>query len=1144
MEIAFSCKVIYREKKSTCKMGQSQTKYATDDPELVKMLKSVMGNTSAANLFWSCLLDEPIAPFELPIDLNEQQESHSDMENEDIGKVVEESLRIDLDKFCLHLGVSRFVVILCVFAILMDRYCKTDEFVIHHNYGVTGSKFRILKSPVTKVNLSDSLSFTQFVIAQNNLIQKSSYHLCLPKLPIDWEPDNFFGVFLHDTDSGHLPQITSSLSLVIQLDSPTDISLKLFSKPSIFSSSFARDILDHFYHSLENCLQSPTLPLRQIPTCSSSKESEILEFLNPVSNIIQFPELEEPLHALIVSQSLKTPWKIAVQQFGSNPVALTYFSLVKLATSIALQLNAILAPGSKVAILLPRGVNQVVAILAILLAGCAYVPLDAESHPPDRIDFVLRDAEVGAIISESSVAVAKSFASKFHTIMIDKELLLDVSSSSLDYDLSRPQLCYVIYTSGSTGNPKGVLVPHRGVVNDIFCVYRKYLKSDPQYIENVCFSTNICFDAHVDEVFLPLVFGGTISALHCSIASDEGREILTNNNFSFVQATPSVLTVVDLPSTIKVVLIGGEALTKNCIAKIVHADNPPLILNGYGPTETTNESSINIVSSIDDFKSIGSPIWNTQFYIRNGSCATPIGGWGELYIGGIGVTKGYQNLPKLTSSSFLDGGSIYKTGDIVRINRETRRVDFKGRETNCGQIKLRGYRIELGEIREQILANNNVSDCHVVFDQNRIGVYLQTPGIGALQYGLLPEYMHPTVVCSLSVFPRNLAGKLDTKRLPAFGQKNAITPSDVSGLTQIVMNAFAQCLNRTDITIESNFFASGGNSLNVIQLQSLIFEKTKRSIKLQSFFQLQSVASIVKYLDKDTIVSDDLFISLSVSDLSIPPLLCIHAAGGQVHTYAYLASRLAHVVGVQDPALTSSSLIKPSFEKMAANYANRINKEYSQGPIFLAGHSSGGSLAFETGKLLENKYNRYVANVFMFDTDFPTLPTTQSPNTLSDQIERIDEIRHYLYHGWKEGLMHDYVSSIAVKRGSLGAKLLKVLKALLPSNKESEEETQSLPSADLLSMISLLDHHLQIEKKYLPAGPLVNFDMVLFRHHAHSAEPSEWQSLTNGRAVVVDVPDANHYNIIRPPAVDILATVIQDILQRSCAHSRITRIRE
>jgi len=747
-------------------------------------------------------------------------------------------------------------------------------------------------------------------------------------------------------------------------------------------------------------------------------------------------------------------------------------------------------------------------------------------------------------------------------------------------------IAYIIYTSGSTGNPKGVSVPHVGIINDVFCVYEKFLSSNQEMISDVLFSTNICFDAHVDEVFLPLIFGGTITCLTQNISETE----TIPPDISFIQATPSVFQVITIPDSVKCVLIGGEKLNRVCLEKVFKPGR--IIINGYGPTETTNESALHVVKNSHDIKSIGNPIWNTQFYILDkflGNNLVPKGAWGELYIGGIGVTKGYLNLPQLTQSVFVSSSHcshfprdeiVYKTGDLVRINTVTNELEFKGRKDFGAQIKLRGYRIEIGEIQYAIVNANRgiVTDCHVmVIEEQLVAFVVANTDKTPLQYGSLSQYMKPTRVVFLREFPRNISGKLDVKRLALLAvnrdDSETTSPSSENNPTiQIVIQGFMAAIpSLSNVGVSTNFFSVGGNSLNLVILRNFLADRFDRiEIRLQTLLQLQTVEKIANWINAELlgdpkpvqVVSSikpntSAIIPLGNQSSCGPRFYCIHAAGGQIHTYTYLSDILtkfgANFFAIQDPSLTTSSLQfrrLPSFEAMGELYAELIlESQGDESPIFLGGHSSGGAIAFETAKYLR-KRGRRIECLFLLDTDLgepqEDMVTTDSSG-LGSILERMDEIRQYLYNGWKEGLMHDYIQ--AVRRGSeetgffsqlMGkteptANAWSLIQSVLPKSASTSEST----SSDLVQMISLLDHHLQIEKKYEPkGGEACDWDIVQFTPRvsldeaptAPSTPKSSWSNVTSGKWTQIFVPDANHYNIIRPPAVGILAAVIADRL--------------
>ena len=1149
-------------------MGQNVSKrYATDDPELTKFLKEVMGNKKAARLFWSCLLEDSCEPISFLEGFERNAVVEDSIECEELGIVLPGDLTHELDVYCIGLGISRFSAILSAYAVLVERFTDGTSFWISHNYGVTGTAHRILRNPVTRVHLRHedaSISFRDLCSYQDELIQKSSYHLCIPQLPEESAVERCLGVFLLDDHTGHTRDTfveavkDCTLPLVIEIGGEGEITLRLNYDPRIHSAEFAAMFFSQLVFTLKQCLRSPNLDdVRAVPTVPPEQTEELIDqsvFKLPYDNNVDFPDLYRSLEYLIKRQAHQTPNRIAVRQHSPIFTELTYCDLLEKANLVKCRILSQfpVEANSRIGVLLNRGMSQVIAVLGILLAGCVYVPLDPLNHPPERIDYILRDSGAVGLITESSVPVARSFHSKFPCIDINSaDDVIEEETECNPPTSERVREAYVIYTSGSTGNPKGVVVPQKGIVNDIFCLFKQFLNSDLSIIENVLFSTNLCFDAHVDELFLPIVFGGTITCLDSNIALSP---LDPDWGLSFVQSTPSVFQVIQVPDSVRCVLIGGEALSKSTIEKVMKPDGGRIVINGYGPTETTNESSLHIVNDSNDFRSIGKPIWNTQFYVmdKSGRSFVPKHAWGELYIGGVGVTKGYCNLPEMTAKVFTtlpSGQSVYKTGDIVRINLNGD-IEFKGRSASCSQIKLRGYRIELGEIQYSILSNNpDILEAHVCVaqvggDSLQVIAYI-APNIpkDGLKYGQLSEYMKPTLIIPLKSFPRNISGKLDLKALPkpTSTAGGSLSPITENGSAKVA-SAFRQCLGleseRLDET--TNFFSIGGNSLNVIQLKSKlveIFDVPSDAIKLQLLFQLQTVGAIARYLEGDQVDEfiDTVLVPIGPKRINMPRLFCIHAAGGQIHTYSALAAGLAGGVdfyGIQDPSLSHGPTHRlNSFESMGAFYAKRINDFLSggdeEGNVFLAGHSSGGSIAFETARSLQDDFGRKIGCVFLIDTEC-TIAGSRNETSL---VERLDEIRYYLYSGWKEGLVEDYINAMTTVSESNGGKAWQLLKAILPSRRSSSMRW----STDLLDMISLLSHHLQIEKRYSPfrSSSVCDFPLVLFRPADESNLQSQWGRATRGKVFTVDIPNANHYTLVREPAVSIIATVIRDIIEKT-----------
>ncbi|MDP3705419.1 MAG: amino acid adenylation domain-containing protein [Legionellaceae bacterium] len=391
---------------------------------------------------------------------------------------------------------------------------------------------------------------------------------------------------------------------------------------------------------------------------------------------------DKTIHQLFEEQVRKTPNSIAVVFEDQQ---LTYKELNATANQLARFIRK-QNPGELVAICMERSLEMIVDILGILKAGCAYVPIDPH-YPQERIDYILQDTNVSLVLDNG---------------LKDKPYRHE-SKQNLTPMSGPNDLAYVIYTSGTTGMPKGVMIEHNSVVNYVFNV-SCYVSKEARRFD---FSTNLAFDLSITTTLVPLLLSRTIVIYSGTLACVEDYiEHLRIHHIDFIKLTPSYLSqLFSCAEKVKVeqCFLGGEVVTRNQLTEIIkHAR---VIYDEYGPTETTVGVSI-IQKNKAMYKGIGKLYSNCTAYVLDENLTSlPLGVMGELYVGGVGLARGYLNQPELTRERFIENpfapGRLYKTGDLVRWLPDGN-LEYIGR--NDFQVKIRGYRIELGEVEHALLS--------------------------------------------------------------------------------------------------------------------------------------------------------------------------------------------------------------------------------------------------------------------------------------------------------------------------------------------------------------------------------------------------------------------------------------------------------
>jgi amino acid adenylation domain-containing protein len=571
------------------------------------------------------------------------------------------------------------------------------------------------------------------------------------------------------------------------------------------------------------------------------------------------------------AQVRATPEAIAVV---FDDKTLTYAQLNRQANQLARRLEKLgIGPDAVAAICLERSFDLIVALLATMKAGGAYLPVDP-ALPAERQALMLNDAKPTVLITEQLLKPElPPVNAPLFVIDLERASLETENGEDVADRVTGKNLAYLMYTSGSTGVPKGVEIPHEALVNFLVSMQERPGLTAKDVLVAV---TTFSFDIAGLEIFLPLVTGARLIFLSRDDAADGFRILhhLTANNATILQATPStwrMLLDAKWPGSPHLkMLCGGEALPKELATQLLAKGGE--LWNMYGPTETTIWSSAALVTRDDAAINIGQPIANTQLYILDPHLQpVPMGVTGELHIGGLGLARGYRNRAELTAERFIPdpfsgepGARLYKTGDVARL-RAKGQIEVLGRLDH--QVKIRGFRIELGEIEARISEFPRVKEVVVTAREDVPGrkqliAYLvlhpaseSTPIVSELRPFLeskLPDYMIPAFFEELASLPRTPNGKINRKALPAPKTQAAVsnrpyvaprTPVEVK-LTEI----WAGVLGRERVGIEDNIFEIGGDSLLIFRIAARANE-AGLPITIRQFFQHRTIADLVAQLE-------------------------------------------------------------------------------------------------------------------------------------------------------------------------------------------------------------------------------------------------------------------------------------------------------
>ncbi|MEI2455272.1 amino acid adenylation domain-containing protein [Lysobacter firmicutimachus] len=604
---------------------------------------------------------------------------------------------------------------------------------------------------------------------------------------------------------------------------------------------FVEQALQALVDALE---REPQRPLDRLERLPAQEREQVLQAFNATDT--EYPR-GLLLHQLFERQAAQRPDAIALAFEGRR---LSYAELNARANRWARRLRLLgVGPDARVGVCLQRSEHLVIALLATLKAGGAYLPLDP-ALPSERLQQLLDEAAPVAVLTESALE-SRLPATSLPVVALDRDTTASVlAGHDLDpaeVGLGERHLAYVIYTSGSTGRPKGVMNEHRGIVNRLHWMQQAYALTEQDVVLQ---KTPFGFDVSVWEFFWPLMAGAQLV-----LARPEGHkdpaylgELIRSAGVTTLHFVPSMLQLflarldaVAGCASLRRVICSGEALpaalARQCRERLPQAR----LYNLYGPTEAAVDVTAWTCSAADEtVVPIGRPIANTRLYLLDAALRpVPVGVAGELYIGGVQVARGYLNRPDLTAERFIadpfdpsGAGRLYKTGDLGRW-RADGAIEYLGR--NDFQVKLRGQRIELGEIEAQLCALDDIADAAVLAREDLHGalalVAYVVPAAGtdapvpaALRERLgrrLPDYMLPTAYVALAALPLSGNGKLDRKALPApdqaaFGHCEYAPPQ--GEVEQALAAIWSQLLGVERVGRHDSFFALGGHSLLAVQL--------------------------------------------------------------------------------------------------------------------------------------------------------------------------------------------------------------------------------------------------------------------------------------------------------------------------------------
>jgi amino acid adenylation domain-containing protein/non-ribosomal peptide synthase protein (TIGR01720 family) len=798
-------------------------------------------------------------------------------------------------------GTTLFMTVLAALQALLSRYSGQTDIVVgtdianRNRHQIEPLIGFFVNQLVMRSEIKPEQSFTGLLAAVKEVCLGAYAHQDVPfeKLVEELQPERdltrsplFQVKLLVQRDAGsafELPGLTLStigsegvrarFDLMLAI-TETDVGLVatwLYSCDLFDPTTIAR-LSDHFIEVLRSVVTTPELSISALTALPIAEQQQLLEWNETRREFA----LDKFVHQFFEEQAELTPAALAVV---FEDATLSYGELNQRANQLAHYLRQLnVQPDQLVGIAMERSLELVVALLAVLKAGAAYVPLDPE-YPRERLAFMLQDADVSVLLTQNALL---SQLPEHHAQTICLESEWDDISKASDTNPCVPitpdNLAYVIYTSGSTGTPKGAMNSHRAICNRLLWMQEAFQLTDH---DRVLQKTPFSFDVSVWEFFWPLMFGAQLVVARPGGHRDSAylARLIAEEKITTLHFVPSLLRVwleepeLNRCESLRRVICSGEALDYNLQQRFFEVFTDVELHNLYGPTEAAvdvtawqcaNDNGLKLVP-------IGRPIANLQIHLLDQHLEpVPVGVKGELYIGGVGLARGYWNRPELTAEQFIphpysreDGERLYRTGDVGRYLHGGE-IEYLGRVDE--QVKIRGYRIELGEIEAVLGGHPAVRECVVMAREEMAGdkrlVAYFVPNEVVYENDLrehlrasLPKYMVPPSLVSLDHLPLNANGKVDRKALPAPGEVRATdesgTRTSLTPTEEMLAGIWAEVLRVTQVCAEDNFFDLGGHSLLATQLISRIRDVFNLELPLRVLFESPVLSHLAVRIDED-----------------------------------------------------------------------------------------------------------------------------------------------------------------------------------------------------------------------------------------------------------------------------------------------------
>ena len=1101
----------------------------------------------------------------------------------------------ELNRYCRQKNCTQFSVLFAAFCMMLHNQLHQDTIQLGSFYANRPLKeLENIMGPfvngvVLKLDLRGNPSFDELVDRAAEIVMQAQQNQEVPIEKVigainarrDRSQRTLFGIVFNYVNVPRVPIAPAGLKMdYMEFEAGTviyDLNVEFSDndKGIVFDFEYNTDIYDqetierlvqHYQMTLNQVLDDPARHIADYEPLTADEAAQIEAWSAPTAS---FP-LDKPIHRLFEEQVVKSPQKIALV-FGDEEI--TYADLNHRANQLAgILCKEGLDDEDLVGICLPRSVDMLAAVLAVLKAGGAYLPLDP-AYPRAHLHKILEDANpVFVLTNKDNRELLPVEKNKIICLEDWQAEIQTETGENLNVPVSANQLAYCIYTSGSTGRPKGVLVEHRSLVNYTCAAVQDFEITDDDYVLQFA---SLNFDTSAEEIF-PALCSGAALVLRT-------QEMLDNLARFLDCCRDWRLTVLDLPTafwhelviylqdsgsklpeTVRMIIIGGERVSP------VHLDawhrlgfNDVRLENTYGLTEGTCVIT-HCELTADDRRRypyreapIGRAVSNTVLYVLDESLRrVPPGVTGELYAGGACLAREYLNLPAMTADRFItnpfspaEQDRLFKTGDLVQWRLDGT-LEYLGRSDE--QIKIRGFRIEPGEIESVLVSYAAISDAVVIKRQDPAGTdqllaylllekeaHLDEKELRNFIKGKLPKYMLPAFYKVLDAFPYSANLKIDKRALPdpdwhqipaGHELKKPETPTEEKMLV-----IWERALGRNGIGVEDNFFDIGGHSLLAARMMTEVEAQFGIPVPLVELLEKPTIRQLSSAItDADWKPSWKSVVMMKASG-SLSPLFLVHAIGGDILSYRRLVKRLQGldrpIYGIRSQGL--GGVVEPfdTVPDMAAYYLKEIREVQTSGPYLIGGYSFGGTVAYEMAQQL-HAAGEEPAFLGMFDTVvLDTLPDELRPGKLAMAYDQLCRF-WFVIKKWL-GLSLPKKLAYIGKINNIIAGFFKAFfdKKKYVNPKEQKDHERWLRKPPAFQKVEKINKKALASYIAAPYAGKITLFKARQREWSEMVNPEPlWRSLTGGKLDVY-VCEGNHDTILVNPYVESLAAELLAALE-------------